>query len=247
MGAHVSRLSHGHHPCDAGVHGKTLAGIPAAASHGQKAALPQRPTASGVRDNTTMPAAPHLVVPNFLPVEDHANLLRWTLGNEAAFTPAKVHTGVDDNLRRALILQDVGPFKMPFAKAASNGYRTWLRQMNLPPFDVSGVELELAAHMDGAHFTRHTDTQTAMGQGTHRALSAVYYFFREPKSFTGGNLRLYSNDESYTDIEPAQNTLAVFPSFVPHQVMQVQCPSQHFADSRFAINCWLHIQTRAKG
>ena len=193
-----------------------------------------------------MPAAPHLVVPNFLPVEDHANLLQWTLGNEPAFAPAKVHTGVDDNLRRALILQDIGPFKLPFAKLASSHYRNWLTQMNLPPFDVSGVELELAAHNDGAHFTRHTDTQTAMGQGTHRALSAVYYFFREPKSFTGGHLRLFSNDESYTDIQPAQNTLAVFPSFVPHQVMQVQCPSRHFADSRFAINCWLHIQTRTK-
>ncbi|MEK6399100.1 MAG: 2OG-Fe(II) oxygenase [Terriglobus sp.] len=152
---------------------------------------------------------------------------------------------MDDTLRRALVLQDIGPFKMPFAKAANMQYRNWIAQMGLPPFDVSGMELEMAAHNDGAHFTRHTDTQTMMGQGSHRALSAVYYFYREPKGFTGGHLRLFGNDETQTDIEPAQNTLAIFPSFVPHQVMPVSCPSQQFADSRFAINCWLHIKTRA--
>jgi Rps23 Pro-64 3,4-dihydroxylase Tpa1-like proline 4-hydroxylase len=199
-----------------------------------------------VRDNVAMPQAPHLVVPNFLSAEDHSNLLRWTLENESSFVAARVHTGVDDKLRRALVMQDIGPFKMPLAKAASSQYRGWLTQMNLPHFDVSGMELELAAHNDGAHFTRHTDTQTVMGQGSHRALSAVYYFHREPKRFTGGQLRLFSaNDETYTDIEPTQNTLAVFPSFVPHQVMPIACPSQDFADSRFAINCWLHVRTRA--
>ncbi|MEK6398992.1 MAG: 2OG-Fe(II) oxygenase, partial [Terriglobus sp.] len=172
-----------------------------------------------ISDNARMPAAPHLIVPNFLSQQDHANLLQWTLENEAAFTAARVHTGVDDKLRRALVLQDIGPFKLPFAKAASAQYRNWVAQMGLPPFDVSGMELEMAAHNDGAHFTRHTDTQTMMGQGSHRALSAVYYFYRDPKAFTGGHLRLFGNDETQTDIEPAQNTLAIFPSFVPHQVM----------------------------
>jgi|GEM_PF-4228107 len=113
-----------------------------------------------MRDNVAMTQAPHLIVPKFLSAEDHNHLLSWTLESQSAFVPARVHSGVDDKLRRALVMQDIGPFKMPLAKAASSQYRGWLTQMGLPPFDVSGIELELAAHNDGAHFTRHTDTNS---------------------------------------------------------------------------------------
>jgi SM-20-related protein len=196
----------------------------------------------------TLPA-PHITVPDFLPQEEHARLLSWTLENEASFAPARVFTGVDEERRRALVLPDIGPFKMPFAAIAARQYRGWVAEMGLPPFDVSGVELELAAHNDGAHFHRHLDTQTVMGSdGSHRALSAVYYFYREPKAFSGGQLRIYpqgsAEDGAFATIEPMQNTLAVFPSWAAHEVMRVECPSQDFADSRFAVNCWLHVRTR---
>ncbi|SEC01565.1 2OG-Fe(II) oxygenase [Terriglobus roseus] len=195
--------------------------------------------------------APHITVPDFLPKEEHARLLAWTLENQDLFVPARVFTGVDEDRRRALVLSDIGPFKMPFAAAAAKQYKSWVAQMGLPPFDVSGVELELAAHNDGAHFHRHLDTQTVMGgDGSHRALSAVYYFYREPKRFTGGQLRIYpqgtADGSVFATVEPTQNTLAVFPSWAAHQVMRVECPSQDFADSRFAVNCWLHVRTRLK-
>jgi Rps23 Pro-64 3,4-dihydroxylase Tpa1-like proline 4-hydroxylase len=195
--------------------------------------------------------APHITVPDFLTQEDHDRLLRWTLENQASFIPARVFTGVDEERRRALVLSDIGPFQMPFAVAASKQYRGWVSEMGLPPFDLSGIELELAAHNDGAHFHRHLDTQTVMGgDGSHRALSAVYYFYREPKAFTGGQLRIYpqgtSGDDNdvFATVEPTQNTLAIFPSWAAHQVMHVSCPSRDFADSRFAVNCWLHVRTR---
>jgi SM-20-related protein len=195
--------------------------------------------------------APHTIVPNFLPAEEHARLLRWTLENEGLFVPSRVHTGVDERYRRSLVLNDIGPFKMPLAALASKQYKGWIAQMKLPPFDLAGVELELAAHNDGAHFSSHIDTKTAMGGGgSHRALSAVYYFYREPKAFSGGQLRIYplgsdgEDEDVFASIEPMQNTLVVFPSSVAHEVMRVSCPSKEFADSRFAVNCWLHIRTR---
>jgi Rps23 Pro-64 3,4-dihydroxylase Tpa1-like proline 4-hydroxylase len=40
-------------------------------------------------------------------------------------------------------------------------------------------------------------------------------------------------------LEPRNNRLIAFPSFVPHEVRRVACPSGEFADSRFAINVWL--------
>jgi SM-20-related protein len=74
-------------------------------------------------------------------------------------------------------------------------------------------------------------------------LSGVYYFHAEPKAFTGGALRLYAiggQGERYVDIEPTHNSLLMFPSWAPHEVMPVRCPSRRFVDSRFAINCWVH-------
>jgi SM-20-related protein len=72
----------------------------------------------------------------------------------------------------------------------------------------------------------------------------VYYFFSEPKAFNGGALRLYAiggnSQQSFIDIEPERNSLLVFPSWAPHEVMPVHCPSGRFVDSRFAINCWLY-------
>ena len=77
-----------------------------------------------------------------------------------------------------------------------------------------------------------------------RLLSAVYYFHREPKGFSGGQLRLHrfgSNGEpgDYVDIEPERNSLVVFPSWTTHEVRTVHCPTGQFADYRFAVNCWL--------
>jgi Rps23 Pro-64 3,4-dihydroxylase Tpa1-like proline 4-hydroxylase len=73
----------------------------------------------------------------------------------------------------------------------------------------------------------------------------VYYFIREPKAFFGGRLRLFpigpqtvKYGESI-DIDIVQDRAIAFPSWLPHAVLPVHCPSGDFADSRFAVNCWL--------
>ena len=106
------------------------------------------------------------------------------------------------------------------------------------------LELQLVAHHDGAFYKRHIDTQTASDRKNIRVLSGVYYFHAEPKPFSGGALRLYAigGDDAtdFVDIEPQRNSLLVFPSWAPHEVRTVSCPSKQFSDSRFAINCWIH-------
>jgi Rps23 Pro-64 3,4-dihydroxylase Tpa1-like proline 4-hydroxylase len=57
-------------------------------------------------------------------------------------------------------------------------------------------------------------------------------------------LRIYAfADEketgAFVDIEPTNDTLVFFPSWFPHEVLPVACPSGRFEDSRFAINCWV--------
>jgi SM-20-related protein len=69
------------------------------------------------------------------------------------------------------------------------------------------------------------------------------------RSLAGGALRLYAiggeADQKFVDIEPLRNSLLMFPSWAPHEVMPVSCPSKRFIDSRFAINCWVHRKKSA--
>ena len=206
---------------------------------------------------------PHLVQRDFLSGGEHAALLAWALGNEARFAPAGVGgVGVNGAVRRSVSLRDLGPLAAVLKARLKDRAAGFVETLQTTPFAVSHVELELVAHNDGAFYSRHLDTSTGdvAGHG-QRVLSGVYYFHREPRGFSGGCLRLHairaldtdvrgddgSLDAGSVDVAPDQNTLVVFPSWAPHEVMPVSCPSGAFADSRFAVNCWLHLRRPAKG
>jgi SM-20-related protein len=44
---------------------------------------------------------------------------------------------------------------------------------------------------------------------------------------------------------PGQNFVVFFPAAAIHEVSVVQCPSRDFADSRFALNGWIHCDRSA--
>ena len=103
-------------------------------------------------------------------------------------------------------------------------------------FDPASIELEMVAHGDGAFFLRHADTVIRREMTSYRAISAVYYFHRLPKSFSGGVLRLHSigsKEGSFVDIEPTNDRLIFFPSWFPHEVTPVVCPSGRFEGFSF--------------
>lgn len=116
-------------------------------------------------------------------------------------------------------------------------------QLGTTRFEPRELEIELVAHCDGAFFREHQDRLGA--PRLSRLISAVYYFHRLPKSFSGGALRIYpiagsKSANEFVEIEPINDTLVFFPSWFPHEVLPVNCPSGRFEDSRFAINCWFH-------
>lgn len=94
-------------------------------------------------------------------------------------------------------------------------------------------------------YNKNIDTFTARPDAqSERALTGVHYFHRTPKGFDGGELRLHAlapaadGTRAFVDIAPACDMFILFPSWVPHEVRRVSCPSGAFADSRFALNCW---------
>ncbi len=120
-----------------------------------------------------------------------------------------------------------------------------LTALSMTPIAIAKIELEMVAHGDGGFYRRHIDLNARREAETIRALSGVYYFHARPRAFSGGQLRLYASatgaTDKFIDVEPAHNSLAVFPSWVMHEVMPVACPSHRFEDSRFSVNCWVHV------
>ena len=192
---------------------------------------------------------------SFLAEDEREGLLGWAMEHRDRFKPAKLIGGVvDPKLRISERFLDLGPFRPLFERRIETMLDDLFRRTGTRSFEPEFYELELVAHNDGAHFTRHTDIPFGPGRkplggdrsGTQdRLLSGVYYFHREPKAFSGGALRLYrfgSNGDApndWIDVEPEQNSLVVFPTWATHEVLPICCPSKDFADSRFAVNVWL--------
>ena len=193
---------------------------------------------------------PWLVRRDLLSPDECRDLLGWALDNEARFRPATLDKGlVDPAIRRSLSLRDLGPFSGLFEEQVRAMVPELIGQLRVTPFAAGEIELELVAHNDGAHFALHGDLYTGQGSARgDRMLSAVYYFHRTPKAFSGGCLRLHRigavPGDTGVDIAPDHNSLVVFPSWAPHEVLTVRCPSGAFGDSRFAVNCWVYRADR---
>jgi len=206
----------------------------------EKAALPR----------AIMP--PYLVLRDFLDEATIAGLIAHALAHEADFAPTKTGRGekggVKPHVRVSTGTRDLGPFKPILKDKLRALVPELIARLRVTPVDDPRFELELVAHNEGAFYKRHIDTQTASDHNLLRVLSGVYYFHTEPKAFSGGALRLYAiggDNARFADIEPERNSLLVFPSWAPHEVMPISCPSGRFADSRFAVNCWVYRKNGA--
>lgn len=189
---------------------------------------------------------------SFLAPQELRLILEWALASRAQFRPAKVIGGIVDPAKRvAMTLRELGPMDAVLRRALRAALPWVFANTGTQPFEPKSIELEVAAHGHGAHFSAHRDipvgsgrlTLGGEGSGTQdRVLSSVLYFYKEPKGFSGGELRLhrFGSDglpDDYVDLQPLQNSLVVFPSWATHEVRPITS-SGSFDDSRFAVNCW---------
>jgi predicted 2-oxoglutarate/Fe(II)-dependent dioxygenase YbiX len=204
---------------------------------------------------------PHGIFEDFLADNERRALLDWAIGAQAEFKPAKVFYGeggtlkkLDPTRRNALKHNGAGPIEPVLRERLLGRLPEIMTAAGYRGPEPRSFEFELNAYGEGAHFVPHIDIplgQIRKPAGAEkdedRVISAVYYFHSEPKAFSGGALRLYpfgtEQDSAAPDagmaFEPSQNRLVVFPSWAMHRVEVVHCPSGHFADFRFGLNCWL--------
>ncbi len=194
-----------------------------------------------------MEPPPYLRIEGFLGDELTQRLLSYAQARQADFIPSGVgqERRVDERIRRSLMLSDFGDLQSELQERFAVVLPRAVTELRLSPITLAKLELQLVAHGDGAFYGQHIDTFTGDHDArTERALTGVYYFHRHPKLFTGGDLRLLGfapdadGTRRFTDISPDHDLFVLFPSWAPHEVRPIACPTGHFMDSRFAINCW---------
>ena len=210
---------------------------------------------TGANLRTTPTPKGHAPVPferlhGFLPPDECDALLRFAVSHRDQFVPGRV-TGCNlrdgelrPETRRALVAVErklqgqMSWFKAKLAGAAENA----LGRLPVRDLESHEIELNLTAHRDGDFFRVHMDGDPVESD---RRLSYVYYFHRQPRRFSGGDLLLYDTNRQengfrpgvFTRIEPLHNSIVFFPSDCYHEITPVS-GAQDFADARFTVNGW---------
>ena len=191
----------------------------------------------------------HCIIPNLLGTETSADLLDYALANEANFalTTVGADRDVRDTVRKSRNLFELGPFNAIIEQRVCALVPELIKTLRLTPFEPSSYDIELVAHEDGAFYKRHIDLFTSIPNTEEdRLISLVCYLYKEPKKFTGGELRIFPqvnpaeiSEAGAIDIVPQHGMGLAFSSWLPHEVRPVTCPSRKFEHARFAINCWV--------
>lgn len=195
---------------------------------------------------------PYLVFDDILEPAEHQALVDLALGHLDEFSPSGVHAAdagaagdLHVDLRRSRSIYDLGEAWEPLRDRFLALLPHARRELDVPWFPLGDVEHHLTAHGEGDHFTRHVDNTTP--DTSRRLVSAVYYFNRSPRRFTGGELRLFDTVErggvvepagTHTDIEPRDNRLVVFRSDAHHEVRPVRLEGDDPGDRRFTVVLW---------
>jgi hypothetical protein len=180
-------------------------------------------------------------------------LLDQVLNQEVGFKtatvtpPGSAAPKVNQTVRRARTLDGLGKLEAAFVERLKQQLQPALDKLGHKEFPLGRIEIQVTASNDGDYFRLHQDT----GPEDTREVSFVYFFHREPRRFSGGELRIYPTrvvdgrltpaDHAHT-LSPRQDTIVFFPSKNEHEVLPVRVPSKAFADSRFTVNGWIHRQ-----
>jgi len=214
--------------------------------------LPPAPTARSAATTAT-PRLPqrnplvseYIQIDNFLTPDEHQRLLDYVTQHRSEFVSTQTSTQAA-NYRESVVLYAFPEFHDLISQRIHQLFPDILSKLGMTPFQISQIEAQLTAHNHGNFYKIHNDNGSP--DTATRELTYVYYFYQEPKPFSGGELVIYDSRiennyyvqaETFRTVEPRNNSIVFFLSRYMHEVLPVNCPSQQFADSRFTINGWI--------
>jgi SM-20-related protein len=187
----------------------------------------------------------YIQIDQFLTGDEHQQILDYVIAKTEQFVPTSTFTG-QKNYRESVVLYSFPDYEQLITQRILSVLPEVLEQFNIPPFAPSQIEAQLTAHNDGNYYKVHNDNGSP--DTASRELTYVYYFYREPKPFSGGELVIYDSKiqnnyyvqaDTFKQVEPRNNSIVFFLSRYMHEVLPIRCPSQKFADSRFTVNGWV--------
>jgi SM-20-related protein len=209
------------------------------------AAVAAAAAASAAQGHGSLVRHPVVQLDGFLSGSQVAWLMELAFAAESRFVPARVTDNKED-YRQSLMLAAPDALRELFVAKITAVMPEVMPQLRLGQFALGAIDCQVTASVDGSYFKAHTD---AGANATYkRQFTYVYYFNREPKGFTGGELRIYDDmirsgklaaTDSFQVIEPRHNSMVFFQAAVMHEVMPVSIPSKQFRDARFTVNGWI--------
>ena len=128
---------------------------------------------------------PHLRSTDFLPPDEHAALLDWTIAGAAGFTPAGLAGNrVDPVVRNALTLRDLGPHRDVLESRVRAAVPGWIAALRVTLLSVRAKSCSRYDRSNSSAASRRamrSGSSLAAGGGTEGALALA------PK--LGGTLR----------------------------------------------------------
>ena len=209
-------------------------------------------TSAAVAERPSLLPAQCVVLDEFLAPQELEELTRFVQEHEADFSASEVVSPnadggiVNYEHRRSRVLMDLAQHQDIMLERIKAVLPQVLDKLGMEEFSIAAVEAQVTASNDGDFFHFHSDNGS--DRVASRYLTFVYFFHREPRQFEGGELRIhdarleqgaYVSAGSYQTIIPQQNQIVFFPCELLHEIIPVNCASQHFADSRFTLNGWL--------
>ena len=187
----------------------------------------------------------YIQLTDFLDSHTHRKIVDYAIEQQEAFVGSSTSTGELD-YRQSSVLHHFPEFADLMRGEIHAAFAEVVASLQINPFNITQVEAQLTAHNDGNYYKVHNDNGSE--DTATRVLTYVYYFYQDPKPFSGGALRIYDSRiqnnyyvqaESFQDVTPINNSIVFFPSHYMHEVLPIICPSKQFADSRFTVNGWV--------
>ena len=172
---------------------------------------------------------------------ERAALREATLAAEPRFVDASIG-GARDDWRTGQVIYDPPAAALRVAERVRDVALEVAQALDVKLDAIAELARQLTSYGDGCFYKRHTDSRGP--DAKRRALSWVHYFSCEtPTAFTGGELRVWDDDEPYDHepyvIAPTDGLTVFFGSSLDHEVARVNVPSKRFRDGRFTVNGWI--------
>jgi len=194
-------------------------------------------TASTVRGSDTLVRHPIVQIDNFLTGAELTRLMEVTLWAEPRFKPSPLSSYRADHRHSLMIAAPYKVSELMVGKIRAIMPEV-MEQLRMGAFAVGKIDCQITANVDGSYFKAHTDA--GYDGPIKRELTYVYYFNRDPKGFTGGELRIYDDalrNGKFVATEFFQ--IVFYNAALMHEVMPVVVPSKQFRDARFTVNGWV--------